>query len=129
MRHLILFDDRCPFCHRWVHRIIRHDPDRLYAFAPLKSDVATHFSPPQVDSLILIENYETSPTLSIEGTATARIARHLPGSWGFLGRFVLIFPNRLLNALYRLIARNRHTLSQSSEIPPIPPEWKDRFLA
>jgi predicted DCC family thiol-disulfide oxidoreductase YuxK len=124
MRHLILYDSTCPFCKRWVHRIICHDPTRLFAFAPLSGSTAARF--PTSDSLILIENYATRPLLSIEGVATVRIFRQLTFPYNFLGTLGRCLPSALLNALYRLIARNRRFFSDT--MPATPPDWSDRFL-
>jgi predicted DCC family thiol-disulfide oxidoreductase YuxK len=109
--------------------MIQHDPLHRFVFAPLTGITATPWRqqlPPHIDSLVLIENTTTSPRISIEGIATARIARHLAFPWSWLGAIALALPNSWLNGGYRFIAKNRHHLSDTC--PPMPPQWKDRFL-
>ena len=44
-----------------------------------------------------------------ESSAVLRVARHLGAPWSFLWIFILI-PRPLRDALYRYVARRRHTI-------------------
>ena len=95
MRHLVLFDGPCPLCHKGVHAIFKRDKKGLFAFASLQGETAKKFDLPKVDSVVLIEEFETNPKIYVEGKALMQIARHL-------GRFFYC-----PNWIYRIIAKNR----------------------
>lgn len=95
MKHLVLFDGPCPLCHKAVHAIAKRDKKKQFAFASLQGETAKKFDLPPIDSVILVENFQTNPQIYVEGKAVARIAKHL-------GRFLY-----LPNWLYRFIAKHR----------------------
>ena len=98
MKHLILFDEPCLLCHKAVHAIAKRDRQGLFAFAPLSGETAKRYPLLEIDSVVLIENFEGDFQIYYEGKAVRRIARHL-------GR-----PLYLPNWLYRLIAKRRMKL-------------------
>ena len=95
MKHLVLFDGPCPMCHRAVFAIAKRDYHKLFCFSSLQGETAKKFKIPAVDSVILIENFESYPKIFVEGRAVGRITKLL-GYW-------LYCPNWL----YRIIAKNR----------------------
>jgi predicted DCC family thiol-disulfide oxidoreductase YuxK len=128
---LILFDASCLMCNRWVQRIGRRDRERRYVFAPLAGETAAPWKnqlPPDLDSLVLIESYQTQPVISSQGVAVARIGKHLGFPWSWIGTVALWCPHSLINWFYGQVAKRRHALSHEGSCPLMPPEWKDRFL-
>lgn len=101
MKHLVLFDGPCPLCHRAVYAISKRDHKKLFCFSSLQGEMAKKFDLPPVDSVILIEDFETDPKIYVEGKALRRIAKHL-------GRFFYC-----PNWLYRIIAKNRSKVCKS----------------
>ena len=107
MPKLILFDGECAGCNRWVRFILERDTRRLFQFCPLNSPMAVglidsrgiHARP---DSIVLIEDDKCY----FRSEAIIRILEQLPGPWRGIGALRWI-PQRLRDALYDVIARNR----------------------
>ncbi|ASB90553.1 thiol-disulfide oxidoreductase DCC family protein [Bacillus sonorensis] len=128
--HIVLFDGICNFCNGAVQLIIKHDPEGLFSFASLQSDIgrkllkqhrlpADHF-----DSLILIKNGR----VYMKSSAVLQVAKSLPGLWRAAAVF-LIIPKPLRDAVYSLIARNRYKWFGQKETCMIPgPDIRKRFL-
>ncbi len=98
MKHLVLFDGPCPLCHKAIHAIAKRDCKKEFYFSTLQGETAKRFELPPIDSLILVEDFEKTPRLFVEGKAVQRIAKLL-GYRLFCPRW-----------FYRLIARNRYTI-------------------
>lgn len=76
--HLIFYDGTCGFCHRSVVQIYKRDKNKRFLFAPLQGETAKKYSLPNVDSIILLENFKTEPAkTAIKGQAILKIARIL----------------------------------------------------
>lgn len=127
---IILFDGVCNLCNSSVLFVIQRDPNDLFRFAALQSEVGealvqTHgIDTSQTDSIILIENNKAF----VKSTAALRVARHLTGGWPLLSAF-LIFPAFLRNWVYDYIARNRYKWYGKKDQCMIPtPELQSKFL-
>lgn len=128
---VLLFDGVCNLCNRSVQFIIRHDPDGVFRFAPLQSDVGTELlqecglSADHLDSLVLVEgdDYYT------KSDAALRAAKHLGGvlRLGWSLRFV---PKLLRDGVYDVIADNRYDWFGKRDQCMMPtPDIEARFLA
>lgn len=115
-KHLILFDDTCPLCHKAVTHIISIDKKKLFLFSPLigktaasvlKGKQATFI---KKNTLVLIENYQTSSRISIRSKAIFRIYSYIGRGYRLLG--LLAFCPILFDPIYRLIAYHRHKLKK-----------------
>ncbi|MGE3953861.1 MAG: thiol-disulfide oxidoreductase DCC family protein [Parachlamydiales bacterium] len=92
---LILYDGDCALCNRAVRFLMERDKEGKFTYEP-NGD-------PNIDTLVLVEEGQSL----YYGKAVLRICWHLGGWWRLLG--VLSFlPTGLADAIYRLIARNRH---------------------
>ncbi len=106
---VLLFDGECGLCQSSVQWVIRHDKKRKFRFISLQSPVARQFLeaeegiPADCDSLILLENGK----VSVYSTAALRTLRVLGFPWS-MAASGLAFPKGIRDAVYRLIARNRH---------------------
>ena len=127
---LILFDGVCNLCAWAVRFIIERDPEAVFRFASLQSDLGKEFlmkhglDTERLDSFVLIEN----GVAYTESTAALRVARKLGGAWPVCYAGIMV-PKFLRDPAYRFIARNRYRWfgKQDSCLMPTP-ELRARFL-
>jgi len=109
-QHLILYDDSCSFCKSAIDKVICWDKKKIFRCLPLDSPLAKAYPLKNIDSLILIEKFQTpKPRTWIRGRAIMRIL-WLLGGWRKLIGWQAYFPLGV-DFAYRLIARYRHHLS------------------
>lgn len=127
---LVLFDGVCNLCNGTVNFIIDRDPEGIFRFAPLQSDIAQE----SLDAIEGVDGEDASIVLLegdkayVRSTAALRIARRLSGPWSLLYGAILL-PRRLRDAVYDWIARNRYHWFGRREQCRVPtPGLKDRFL-
>jgi predicted DCC family thiol-disulfide oxidoreductase YuxK len=130
---VVLFDGVCNFCNAAVNFIIDRDPESLFHFAPLQSDVGKELlrkhgmKVPEgdPDTIVLIDGehaYERSG-------AALRIARRLASPWKVMFAFIVV-PWFLRDLVYVIIAKNRYRLFGKSDTCRVPtPDVRARFLA
>lgn len=127
---LVLYDGVCALCNWAVRFILERDPQGIFRFAPLQSDIGRRWlerSGLPVDALDTV-------ILVMDGRATVRseaaflILRQLRTGWRFLalGRMLPAF---LTDAVYRLMARSRYRVFGRYDACPLPPpQHRHRFL-
>jgi predicted DCC family thiol-disulfide oxidoreductase YuxK len=127
---IVLFDGVCNLCHASVRFILAHDREAIFRFAPLDSDTSRAFTAGglledrSVDSVILVEDGVSY----VRSEAAIRIAGRLGLPWRVLIG-LKILPERLRDAAYDLVARNRYRWFGRRESCPTPDmEFRDRFL-
>lgn len=135
MKHLVFYDGTCGFCSSAVQWILKRDKQEIFAFSPLQGETAKTMlkdlpdSVKDVDSLILVENYE-SPSerrYYILGKGALRISWLLGGVWSVCGALSFL-PSAPADLVYRFIAKHRHHLF-GRDVCVIPkPEERHRFL-
>lgn len=108
---VIIFDGACNLCNASVNYVIKHDPERLFSFAPLQSEtgqmlIERHHGPQFGQDTFLLIRHGNS---LVRSEAVLEILRDLPGH---RIRFALlkITPRPIRDFFYRLIAGNRHRL-------------------
>ncbi|MFJ7935221.1 thiol-disulfide oxidoreductase DCC family protein [Sporosarcina sp. NPDC096371] len=130
MKRIVLFDGDCNFCDSSVQFIIKRDPVGHFLFTSLQSDKGVELSkqysiPPDVDSLVLIENGK----VFTRSSAALRIAKKLDGLWHLLFLFILV-PRKIRDTVYDYVAKNRYKWfgkkEESCMLPP--PEMRKRFI-
>lgn len=126
---VVLFDGVCNLCNAAVTFIIDRDPEAVFRFAPLQSDVGQRLvrrcGLEDEDTIVLVERGRCS----VRSTAALRIARRLSGGWPLLGAFLAV-PAPLRDAVYRFIARNRFAWFGKRDACRMPtPDLQRRFLA
>jgi predicted DCC family thiol-disulfide oxidoreductase YuxK len=131
--HLVFYDGQCGLCDAIVHYLIEVDKKKCFHFAPLQGKTAAQLLSAlpqrfrQVDSLILIENYQSpNRRIFLFGKGALRICWLLGNVWGIIGALSFL-PGFLYNWIYRLVARQRYRWSAAACKPPLPFN-RDRFL-
>jgi predicted DCC family thiol-disulfide oxidoreductase YuxK len=132
-KDIILFDGVCNFCNSSINLVIDQDPQKVFVFASLQSEIAQelfeilNYKPlnnSYLDSVLLISNnivYEKSE-------ASLLIASKLPGAWKWFG-ILRILPIGFRDFFYDIIAKNRYWIFGKSDQCRIPtPEIRERFL-
>ncbi len=128
---VVLFDGVCNLCTTTVQFLIRRDPEGLFRFAPLQSDVAQELlaerglADHDLDSIVLIEGNETY----VKSDAAIRIGVLLGGVYRLLGPTKYL-PRLLRDAVYDLVATYRYRVFGKRDRCMMPTEEnKRRFLA
>lgn len=129
--HLVFYDGECGLCDQAVQFILKRDKEQLFCFAPLQGETAAMMlknidTLKDVDSLILIENYQTNPKIYIEGESVLKICQKLPYPYKILS-VLLIIPQCITNSCYRWVARHRKGLMGTTCVLP-DPNQPGRFL-
>jgi len=113
---ILLFDGDCGLCQTSVQWVIRHDKKRKFRFIHLQSPIVQQFLkeeksiPVDMDSLILLEKGK----FSFYSTAALRILKGLGFPWSIFAMGLAI-PKGIRDAIYRVIARNRHRFFSRDE--------------
>ncbi|WP_199677373.1 thiol-disulfide oxidoreductase DCC family protein [Lysinibacillus yapensis] len=126
--NIILFDGDCNFCHGGVQFIIKRDSRKQFKFASLQSETGKMLSekyslPKNIDSMVYIENNRCY----LKSTAVFHICRKLDGAWKIPSIFLLI-PAPIRNAMYDLVAKNRHKLRKNAQCKIPNKEDLERFI-
>lgn len=129
-RYIIIFDGVCVFCNGVVNFIINRDPESIFAFSPMQSELAQslirkhHASKEILNTLMLIKNGRCY----LRTDAILEIAKDLSGFW-YLFNFFRIIPRSIRDHLYTLFARNRYYLFGRRNSCMVPTEnVKKRFI-
>ena len=130
---IVLFDGSCGLCNGFVRFVIQRDARGRFAFASLQSSLGcallaalgrAEVAPEGFETVVLIEG----DSLYERSAAVLRVLRQLGWPWSF-ARFLLRVPAPALDAVYRLVARNRHRWSQGTGQCLLPTgELRRRFL-
>ena len=126
---IILIDDECVMCNWIVHFIHHNDKQGIFKFAGLRSHTGKFYqekySIPKTiaESVILLEG----EGYFISSLAIERILKKLPG-YVWFGKVIGIFPRKLSDWIYHLIARNRYRLFGRLNSCKIIPGLEKRFL-
>ena len=111
---ILYFDGNCAFCARSVRFLLARDHRRrTLRFAPRAGTAgraleARHPGLAEVSSLLWVEQTGTQERVITHSTAALMAARYLGGAWGVLGALGLMVPRLIRDAVYGVIARNRH---------------------
>jgi predicted DCC family thiol-disulfide oxidoreductase YuxK len=127
---IILFDGVCGLCNEFVKFVIEHDRNRIFLFAPLRSQAADRLMNDfkltfaDFDSIILIEGSR----YFIKSEAALEIYRRLGGIWRLLYLFIIL-PQSWRDRMYDFIAKNRYRCFGKLEQCIVPnSETRKRFL-
>ncbi|WP_404377515.1 thiol-disulfide oxidoreductase DCC family protein [Vreelandella aquamarina] len=128
--HIVIFDGVCNFCNGAVNFIIQRDPEGVFAFTPMQSELARELTQRfnvhdvGMDTLVLIKNDECY----VLSDAALEIAKDLKGPWR-LCYALKIVPRPIRDAAYKLFARNRYKLFGKRDVCMVPSaEVKSRFV-
>ncbi|MDC3332953.1 DCC1-like thiol-disulfide oxidoreductase family protein [bacterium] len=129
-RYIVIFDGVCNFCNGAVNFIINRDPDGMFAFTPMQTELARELMEKHniynvgVDTFLLIKNGECF----VYSSAALEITKDLTGVWYIFNIFKIV-PNSIRDFLYKVFARNRYALFGRQEICMVPTdEVRSRFV-
>ena len=129
-RQIVIFDGVCNFCNDAVRFIANRDPEGIFAFTPMQSDLASNLiqehriSNVGIDTFMLIKNGKAH----VWSDAALEIARDLTGFW-YLFNVLRVIPASIRDIFYRLFARNRYALfGRTAECMVPTQELKSRFV-
>ncbi|RQG95088.1 thiol-disulfide oxidoreductase DCC family protein [Natrarchaeobius chitinivorans] len=127
---IVLFDGVCNLCTGFVQFLIPRDPDGVFYFASLQSDVGERLvaeyglDDHDLDSIVLIEGNSAY----VKSAAVIRIASLLGGIYA-LARPLRLLPQRLRNWGYDVVAANRYRVWGKKDQCMMPSEdVRSRFL-
>ncbi len=127
---IILFDDMCTLCSKYVQLVITRDSKGVFKFASLQSETGQQLrrrhgmDPEHITTMVLIEGNQ----IFTQSDAALRIARHLDGLWK-AAVVLWVFPRPIRNWVYQLVARNRYRWFGKRETCWLPsPTVESRFL-
>ncbi|RLS97500.1 MAG: DUF393 domain-containing protein [Planctomycetota bacterium] len=130
---IILFDGVCNLCAGVVKFVIARDTKRHFRFAALQS-AAAEKACARVGAVFPASSALDSVIVISDGRALERsdavlaICARLPFPWPIL-RVFRVFPRRLRDAIYRLIARRRYNwFGKRDTCLVATSDWKHRFL-
>lgn len=131
--NLVFYDGQCGLCDQIVQLLLKVDKQKRFMFASLQGKTAENMlqAIPEkyrgIDSLVLIENYQTSSSqFYVQGKGVLRIC-WLLGRWWSIPGILNFLPSLFYDWIYRIVARNRHKFFRSTCVLPSA-EDKDRFL-
>jgi predicted DCC family thiol-disulfide oxidoreductase YuxK len=130
---VLLYDGVCGLCNRLVQFVLKHDPDAHFRFASLQSDYAARIlkrhglDSHDLDTLYVVE--ESGERLNSRSDAVIFLLRELGGVWRAVSLALRIFPKRLRDWGYSIIARHRYRVFGKYDGCPLPEQkYQDRFL-
>lgn len=132
--HLVLYDGRCPLCHRVVRFLLRADPDRRLCFAPLQGETGGrvrdyHGFPDDLATLVYVRDFGmSSEQVLFKSSAVLGPLADLGFVWWALS-LLRVVPRPLRDLLYDWVARNRSRWFGRYDSCPLPsPAERSRFL-
>ena len=127
---IVIFDGVCNFCNSAVNFIIKRDPEGIFAFTPMQSDLARELMEKHgihnvgIDTFLLIKN----DNCFVFSTAALEITKDLSGYWYLFNVFRLL-PKTIRDFFYKTFARNRYALFGRSDTCIVPSEEvRSRFV-
>lgn len=117
---VLFFDGECGFCMRSVRLVYEFDEKGLVDFAPLQGELAGKYrlkgySEKGGGSMVILR--EDDGEIFTKGDAVLELGKALGGVFGVLAFGYSFFPERLRNWFYDLVARNRHQLGGTCDLP------------
>jgi len=130
-RHIVIFDGVCNFCNGSVKFIVGRDPEGVFAFTPIQSELAKklmqdhQLNTIEIDTFVLIKNGKAH----VRSDAALEITKNLSGMW-YLFNVFRILPSPVRGFFYSLFARNRYKLFGKRDQCMIPDDdLRTRFLS
>lgn len=128
---IVLFDDSCLLCNRFVQLILRNDRKGYFKFAALKSKAGavlmTNASPAPLvkfETIVLVDNGK----YFYASDAALRILRSLAFPWPLFAT-TAIFPRAVRDLVYSIVSRNRYSWFGRADSCLLPDQSiKTRFI-
>lgn len=108
---IILYDDTCSLCNRFVNFVLKRDKAKIFQFASLQShygiELVKNFHLP-ADKQETILLYEDKKIFS-QSDAIIKVLNSLGGIWRYMVILILI-PGSIRNKFYKILAENRYRI-------------------
>ena len=117
---VILYDEVCVFCSRWIRFIATRDKVKRFRFTAIQSAYGTRLAqafgidPDDPDTNAVIHG----GVAHFKSDAALTVLSNLPG-WRWT-RVLFAVPKRLRNAVYNLVAKNRYRIFGKYEVCFVP---------
>lgn len=125
-KYYIFYDGNCGFCNFWVQWILKNDSKDLFLFSALQSDFGKNFLTErnlEAQQLSTLYLWKPNAYYLQKSAAVFRIAQLL-GRWYSVIAVLRFLPTVFGDAIYNLIAKNRHRLKGGACELPSPVERK-----
>ena len=114
---IVLYDGNCNLCKGTVGFISRRNHNQLITLLPLQSDIAKKLVAERhidanADSVIFI----SENAVYYQSKAILAILKKLNNPYKFIAQIASIFPESILNFLYRIVSKNRYRWFGKSEM-------------
>ena len=128
--HFTVMDANCGLCAKGARWISRNDRDRKFRIVPMQSELGAalmrHYGMSPEDPLSWLYIDEGRAYTSLD--AIIRVGAELGGIWKSLS-VLRIFPRRIQDYLYGIVARNRYRLLGRASFCDIPdPDVQARIM-
>ncbi len=129
-RPIVVFDGYCALCSGWAKFVLKHDREARYRLLLAQSELGRAL---YVHYGLDPQDYETNILLAdgrawFRSEGSIRMAEGLGFPWS-LARIFRVFPRRVRDALYLIVARHRFSLFGRRESCYLPDEEsRKRFL-
>lgn len=127
-RNIILFDDECVFCNRIMITIFNRDKKGIFYYGSLKTYLSNN---PLKDNV----SDKKSSIIYIKGSndyrkslAILEILYDLGKGYRFIYHLSKLFPIRILDCFYDLVAKNRYRISGKMECRLPSAQMKERII-
>ena len=125
---VIYFDGVCGLCNGFVDFILKIDRKHQFTFSPLQSEFARARLPQALSQDLKSVVYQNGTETFIRSDAVIRILQDLGGFWSIAG-VAAVFPSKLRDRAYDLVAENRYRLFGRKETCRLPtPDERSRFV-
>jgi len=128
LNNLILYDGECGFCNESVKFILNRDQKQFFYFASLQSKLGQeqlkmyHLPLHDFSSFVFIHQNK----VFLKSEAAIEVAKNLK-YWKWVVVFKIV-PQKIRDAVYDLIAKNRHKIFPQSECMLLKEHQKKQFL-
>lgn len=128
---VILYDDTCSLCNRFVNFVLKRDKGKIFQFASLESHYGIelaknfHLSADERGSVLL---YDEDKKIQGQSDAIIKVLNSLGGIWRYVVILILI-PDSIRNKFYKTIAQNRYRIFGRKKRYDFPSDiLRERFI-
>jgi predicted DCC family thiol-disulfide oxidoreductase YuxK len=132
---IIFYDGTCGLCHRWVQWVLARDPEGIFHFAPLQSEMFQKLIPVEFRAMLpdsVVVRTQNGQLLTRSSAALYVVDRlNVREFWRVLASITRLIPKPIRDFFYDAVARVRYRIFGRSDkmCPVLPPELRGRFLS